>query len=75
MQVDLLTTEDKQCYFINCEIEGDVLNAGAVYIAPFSSACITLVGEEGVKLTVVLPPDVTNQMTEMVATGTTFFIE
>ena len=72
---ELLISEDKRSYFINCSQRNDLLTVGAVYIAPLSSTPMTLVSEEGVKLTVTLPPNVTNQPTEMVATGTSFFID
>lgn len=72
---ELLISEDKRSYFINCSQLNDLLTVGAVYIAPFSSTPMTLVSEEGVKLTVTLPPNVTNQATEMVAIGTSFFID
>lgn len=75
MQIDLLVSEDKRSYFINCDSNGDYLTVGAVYVAPSSSSPMTLITEEGVKLTVTLPPNATNQPTEMVATGTSFFID
>ena len=74
MQVDLLTSEDKQSYFINCKVKGETLEVGAVYIAPSTLSPIKLFTEEGVSLTIEIPTDAANQSTEMVATDTLFFI-
>jgi hypothetical protein len=75
MTFDLLTSEDKRSYFVNCVSNGDSFKVGAVYIAPSSCSPMTLVSDEGAKFTVTLPPNVTNQPVEMVALGTTFFID
>lgn len=75
MKYDLLVSEDKQSYFINCTVSGEVLEVGAVYIAPFSPSLMTLITEEGGKLTVVIPPDAENSATELVASDTSFFID
>ena len=72
---ELLVSEDKSSYFISCCERHDLLEVGAVFIAPSSSSPMTLVSEEGGKLTVTLPPNVENQPTEMVAADTTFFID
>ena len=72
---ELLVSEDKRSYFISCYEKHDLLEVGAVYIAPSSSSPMTLVTEEGGKLTVTLPPNVENQLTEMVAVDTSFFID
>ena len=72
---ELLVSEDKRSYFISCRERHDLLEVGAVFIAPSSSSPMTLVSEEGGKLTVTLPPNVENQLTEMVAVDTSFFID
>lgn len=75
MTYDLLVSEDKRSYFINCEVQGELLSVGAVYIAPSSYSPMTLVPEEGGKLTVTIPPEAVNQPSEMVAVDTSFFID
>jgi hypothetical protein len=75
MKFDLLVSEDKRSYFINCIVSGDLLEVGAVYIAPFSRSPATLVTEDGGKLTVVIPPDAENSDTELVASDTSFYID
>ena len=35
MKFDLLVSEDKRSYFINCTVSEELLEVGAVYIAPF----------------------------------------
>jgi hypothetical protein len=72
---ELLVSEDKRSYFISCQLRQDLLEVGAVYIAPSSSSPMTLESEEGGKLTVTLPPNVVGQPTEMVAVDTSFFID
>ena len=75
MTHELLVSEDKRSYFINCKSKNGILEVGAVYIAPSSSSPMKLVAENGAKLTLTLPPEAANQTTEMVATGITFFID
>ncbi len=75
MNADLLTSEDKRSYFINCRMKGEILEVGAVYIAPSSSSPMKLESEDGGKLIVTLPPSVVEQPTEMVAVDTSFFID
>ena len=74
MQADLLTSEDKQSYFINCKVKGEILEVGAVYIAPSSSSPMKLFTEDGVSLTVEIPETAVDQSIEMVAADTSFFI-
>lgn len=50
----------------------EVLEVGAVYIAPASSSPMKLCDDIGAKLSVILPSEVVNKPTEMVATGITF---
>lgn len=75
MVFDLLVSEDKRSYMINCKQSGEILEVGAVYIAPSSSSPMTLVAEDGAKLTVTIPPEATHTASEMVAVDTSFFIE
>lgn len=75
MTSDLLVSEDKRSFFINCRSKNDLLEVGAVYIAPSSCSPMTLVAEDGGKLIVTLPPNVVEQPTEMVAIDTSFFID
>lgn len=75
MTFELLVSQDKRSYFINCKQEGEILEAGAVYIAPSSSSPMQLLSEDGAKLTVTIPPEALNQASEMVAVDTSFFIE
>jgi len=75
MQIDLLTSEDKQSYFINCKIKGEILEVGAVYIAPSSCTPMKLIAEDGASLTVEIPENAVNQSIEMVAADTSFFID
>jgi hypothetical protein len=72
--VDLLRSEDEQSYFICCKIRGEILEVGAVYIAPLSSSEMKLTSAEGVTLTVEIPEKVADQDFEMVAANTSFFI-
>jgi hypothetical protein len=74
MQADLLTSEDKQSYFINCRAKGELLEVGAVFIAPSSSSPMKLISEEGVSLTVEIPKNASDQLLEMVAADTSFYI-
>ena len=74
MQADLLTSEDKQSYFINCRVKGELLEVGAVYIAPSSCSHMKLISEDGVSLTVEIPENAVNQDIELVAADTSFFI-
>jgi len=74
MQVDLLTSVDKQSFFINCRAKGELLEVGAVYIAPSSSSPMKLISEEGVSLTVEIPENAFDQILEMVAADTSFYI-
>ena len=73
--IELLISEDKQSYFINCARTGEFLTVGACYIAPNSSASMVLLDEEGAKFSVNLPLDTCNQPVEMVATRTTFLLD
>lgn len=75
MLYELLISEDKRSYFINCTLDGDFLEVGAVYIAPSSSSPIELCHENGAKLSVILPPEASNQNTEMVAKEVSFFLD
>tara|TARA_A200000113_G_scaffold207058_1_gene204407 strand:+ start:399 stop:626 length:228 start_codon:yes stop_codon:yes gene_type:complete len=75
MNHELLVSEDKRSYFINNKRHNGILEVGAVYIAPFSSSPMTIVDENGAKFTLTLPSDVTDQNIEMVAIGTSFFID
>jgi hypothetical protein len=74
MQADLLTSEDKQSYFINCRAKGELLEVGAVYIAPSSSSPMKLISEEGVSLTVEIPKNAEAQTHELVSADTSFYI-
>lgn len=71
---ELLVSEDKRSYFINCKRNGDLLEVGAVYIAPNSEALMNLVTDGGVTFTVVLPPEASNNSEELVKADTSFFI-
>lgn len=73
MKFDLLVSEDKRSYFINCLKEGMVLEAGATYLAPHTSSPLTLEGE-GVKLSVILPLECVDSSEELVASQTSYFI-
>lgn len=75
MKYDLLVSTDKRSYFLNCQVSGELLEVGAVYIAPLSSGHLQLESEEGVKLTVVVPLNAVNSHEELVAADTSFFIE
>ena len=74
MQADLLTSVDKQSYFINCRSKGELLEVGAVYIAPSSCSPMKLISEEGVSLTVEIPENAADQLDELVAADTSFYI-
>ena len=74
MQADLLTSVDKQSYFINCRSKGELLEVGAVYLAPSSCSPMELISEEGVSLTVEIPENAADQLDEMVAADTSFYI-
>ena len=74
MQADLLTSVDKQSYFINCRSKGELLEVGAVYLAPSSCSPMKLISEEGVSLTVEIPENAADQLDEMVAADTSFYI-
>ena len=50
MQADLLTSSDKQSYFINCKVKGDLLVVGAVFIAASTASPLELVSDEGLSL-------------------------
>jgi len=75
MKVDLLVSEDKRSYFINCVQNGELLEVGAVYIAPSSCSPMNLLSEDGAKLTVAIPPEALDPHSERVAVDTSFFIE
>lgn len=71
---ELLVSDDKRSYFINCKRDGDLLEVGAVYIAPNSGSLMNLVSDDGVTLTVVLPPEAQSNSDELVKADTSFFI-
>ena len=75
MKAELLTSVDKQSFFIHCRLKGELLEVGAVYIAPLSSSPMTLLTEEGGKLSLTLPLDAVNQPTEMVAVEMSFLVD
>lgn len=74
MQADLLTSSDKQSYFINCKVKGDLLIVGAVFIAASTTSPLKLVSGKGANLTVEIPSDAVNQPKGVVAADTSFFI-
>ena len=74
MQSDLLISKDKRSYFINCRTKGELLEVGAVYIAPSSCSPLELLTEEGASLTVEIPENAVGQDTEMIAADTSFYI-
>ena len=74
MQADLLTSVDKQSFFINCRLKGELLEVGAVYIAPSSCSPMKLISEDGASLTVEIPENAVNQDVELVAADTSFYI-
>lgn len=74
MQADLLTSPDKQSYFINCKVKGDLLVVGAVYIAASTTSPLNLVSAEGANLTVEIPKDAVNRPDGVVAADTSFYI-
>ena len=74
MQADLLTSSDKQSYFINCKVKGDLLIVGAVFIAASTTSPLELISDEGANLTVEIPSDAVNQPKGVVAADTSFFI-
>ena len=74
MQADLLTSTDKQSYFINCKVKGDLLAVGAVFIAASTTSPLELVSDEGANLTVEIPSDAVNQPKAVVAADTSFYI-
>jgi len=71
---ELLVSEDKRSYFINCKRDGDLLEVGAVYLAPGSEPLMNLVSDDGVTLTVVLPLEAQSNSDELVKADTSFFI-
>jgi len=75
MKFDLLVSEDKRSYFINCTVTGEILEVGAVFIAPLSRSPSVLIAENDVKLTVVIPPEAVDSQTELVASDTSFYID
>jgi|TARA_B100000073_G_C23710433_1_gene564028 hypothetical protein len=72
--LDLFVSSDEKSYFINCKIKGEILEVGAVYIAPFSASPMKLLSSEGVSLTIEIPNNAADQDVEMVAADTSFFI-
>jgi hypothetical protein len=74
MQAELLTSSDKQSYFINCKVKGDLLVVGAVFIAASTTSPLELISSEGASLTVEIPPDAVNQPKGVVAADTSFYI-
>ena len=71
---ELLVSEDKRSYFINCKRDGDLLEVGAVYLAPNSGSFMKLVSDDGVTFTVVLPLEAQSNSSELVKADTSFFI-
>ena len=57
MQAELLTSANKQSFFINCKVKGDLLVVGAVFIAASTASPLELVSDEGANLTVEIPSD------------------
>jgi hypothetical protein len=74
MQTDLLISEDSRSYFINCRTKGELLEVGAVYIAPSCCPLLKLSSAEGASLTVEIPKNAVNQSHELVAADTSFYI-
>ena len=74
MEADLLTTEDKQSFFINYKVKGDLLQVGAVFLAAGCKSPLTLVGEEGANLAVEIPNDAVDKPEGVVAADTSFYI-
>tara|TARA_B100001778_G_scaffold11575_1_gene9104 strand:+ start:3189 stop:3419 length:231 start_codon:yes stop_codon:yes gene_type:complete len=74
MKAELLTSVDKQSFFIHCRLKGELLEVGAVYIAPSSCSPMKLISEDGASLTVEIPENAVNQDSELVAADTSFFI-
>ena len=72
--LDLFQSKDGESYFINCKIRGELLEVGAVYIAPFSSSPMELKSSEGVSFSVEIPKNAADQEFELVAADTSFFI-
>jgi hypothetical protein len=75
MKYDLLVSEDSRSYFINCTVSGDLLEVGAVYIAPFAPQQMELHSKGGGKITVIIPTNAVNIDTELVASDTSFYID
>ena len=73
-RTDLLVSEDKRSYFINCRTNAGLLEVGAAYIAPMSNSPMTLENEKGVSFTVEISKNQTQQPTEVVAADTSFYI-
>jgi len=73
-KVDLLTSLDKQSYFINCRVNGEVLEVGAVFIASFSSSPMKLISEESASFTIEIPDTALNKDFQMVSADTSFYI-
>jgi len=73
-KVELLTSQDKQSFFINCRVKGELLEVGAVFIAPSSCSPMKLTSEEGVSLTVEIPDNAANQQDQLVSADTSFYI-
>jgi len=44
MQAELLTSANKQSFFINCKVKGDLLVVGAVFIAASTASLWTCIG-------------------------------
>ena len=74
IQSELFLSKDEQSYFINCKVKGEILEVGAVYIAPSASSPMELVSQEGASLTVEIPENVANKPNSMVAADTSFYI-
>ena len=74
MTHELLVSADPRSYFINCRTKGELLEVGAVYIAPSSCSPLELLTEEGASLTVEIPENAIDQDTEMIAADTSFYI-
>lgn len=74
MQTDLLVSEDKRSYFLNCRKKGELLEVGAVYIAPFACSPMKLSNGKGVNFTVEISEKQVKQPIEVVAADTSFYI-
>lgn len=74
MKFDLLLSKDGRSYFVNCRSNKELLEVGAVYIAPSTSSPLELVTEDGASLLVEISEKGANQPFEVVAADTSFYI-